>query len=180
VSREGSLSKTAADLREAFDRSFAEPVRPDPPALLDFLSIGIGEETYALPLDQTSGVIADRPIVPVPSPLADLLGVAGVRGSLVPVYSLRALLGYPADGAPTRWLVLAGKGAPIGLAFERFHGHSRAPGDAIVAAASLRTGLAHVAGAVRFGGSTLPVVDVQSIIDDIERRIRAAGPSKER
>jgi purine-binding chemotaxis protein CheW len=128
--RAGSLAARAAELRDAFDASFAAPMRADPVAHEVLLAIRVGTERCALRLAEIAGLFADRDVTPVPGRNAALLGVAGCRGVLVPVYSLRHLLGQ--DSAPLlRWFVLAAA-APIALAFDVFEGHVRAAAGAIV------------------------------------------------
>jgi len=66
-------------------------------ALLSLLSFCLGQQEYALPLDQV------REIVPLPDHVSELprpetavLGVVTLRDRLLPLVSLRALLGLPA------------------------------------------------------------------------------------
>jgi chemotaxis signal transduction protein len=151
----------AAGLRAAFDRAFAEPLRLDAPATENLLAIRIGTEPCALRLSEIAGLFADRKITRVPGSAAALLGLAGFRGALVPVYSLQILVGQAPvgqapvgqapvgqvpvgqvlpdlagakGGAPTpRWLVVAAA-APVALAFEAFEGQLRLTPEEIIAA----------------------------------------------
>ena len=68
-------------------------------ALVSLLSFGVGEQEYALPLDRV------REIVPLPDHISTLprpetavLGVITLRDRLLPLVSLRALLGMAAGG----------------------------------------------------------------------------------
>ena len=58
-----------------------------------------------------------------------------LRGTLVPVYDLRLVMGHPATET-ARWLGLVGSEAPIGLVFDGFEGHLRVPREAITRAAT--------------------------------------------
>jgi purine-binding chemotaxis protein CheW len=131
-----AITGKAAELRLAFDRAFAEPTKIQTDTREALLAIRVGAEPYAIRLSEISGLYADRKITPVPGSAASLLGIAGFRGAIVPVYRLRALLGVaePAsdNGAAPRWLVIAAA-APVALAFEGFDGQRRVPHDAIVA-----------------------------------------------
>jgi purine-binding chemotaxis protein CheW len=67
--------------------------------LSSFVSFALGEQEYALPLDRV------REIIPLPGHVAEIprsetavLGVVTLRELLLPVVSLRALLGLPSDG----------------------------------------------------------------------------------
>ncbi|HUB07209.1 MAG TPA: chemotaxis protein CheW [Myxococcales bacterium] len=122
----------AAALRAAFDRSFAEAPAPAGPATEDLLAISIEGQPYALRLSELAGLFADRRVSPLPSPVPELLGLAGLRGRLLPVYDLRRMLGH----SPTRdcrWLVVAAA-APVALAFDELEGHVRLAREAIAAA----------------------------------------------
>jgi len=124
------LAERAAELRTAFDRSFAAPVRADVAAKHDLLAIRIGAEPFAMRLSEVAGLFADRSITPVPGRHAALLGIAGFRGTVVPVYSLQRLLGHSGADTP-RWLVIAAA-APVAFAFDAFEGHLRVTAAAIV------------------------------------------------
>jgi len=120
----------AETLRRAFDRSFAEALRIETTPFEDLLAIRVASHPYAVRLAGISGLFADRVITPLPSPVSDLLGIAGFRGVVVPVYDLRGLLGYEGGGAP-RWLVLTAGETRLGLAFDQFDGHLRLPRETI-------------------------------------------------
>lgn len=127
MSSEGDrLLLLAAELRAAFDRSFADAHASEPPPQQDLLAIKVADHDYAVSLSELLSIHADRKLVPVPSASPALLGLVGVRGSVVPVYDLRQLLGYPKGAAP-RWLVLVRAPAPFALAFEHFEAHVRLP-----------------------------------------------------
>jgi chemotaxis signal transduction protein len=165
------IARQAEELRRAFDRSFAEPPGEELARLEDLLAIRIGGDPFAIRLRDVGGLFADKAITAMPSPLAELVGVAGFRGGVVPVYDLRALLGYPAS-EPTRWLVLV---TPIALAFDHFEGHLRVAPDAIAPAPpSERPG--HVREVVRVTDGTRPLVHVGSLLEAIKKRI----PQRER
>jgi purine-binding chemotaxis protein CheW len=125
------------------------------------------------------GLFKDRAIVPVPSPLPELLGLAGFRGSVVPVYDLRLLLGHP-QSEPPRWLVLAAGPEVVALAFEGFEGQLRVAREDVVGIGP-DGAPGDVAQAVRARGVLRRLVDVPSLVEALKgRAARGAGPSKER
>lgn len=124
------LAERAAELRTDFDRAFAAPSRADVARKLDLLAIGVGAESCAVRLSEITGLFADRKITFVPGSNPALLGIAGFRGVVLPVYNLRTLLGHSAAQTP-RWLLIAAA-APVALAFDAFEGHLRAAADAIL------------------------------------------------
>jgi chemotaxis signal transduction protein len=123
-----AVTARIAELRDAFDRSFAAPPRLDEGAAEDLLAIRIGSEPYAVRLVEIAGVHTDRKIMRVPGAPAALLGIAGFRGAIVPVYGTRDLLGNP--GPAGRWLMIAAA-APVAFSFALFEHHLRVPAEAV-------------------------------------------------
>lgn len=117
----------AAKLRSDFDRSFARAHPAEPPPQQDLLLIRVADHDYAVSLDEVVALHADRKVVPIPSSRAALLGLVGLRGSVLPVYDLRQLLGYPKGTAPPRWVLSVRAPAPFAVAFERLEAHLRLP-----------------------------------------------------
>lgn len=167
-------------LREQFDHSFAAADAATDTEQVDLLAIRIAGDRYALRLSEVASLHADRRLVAAPSLLPELLGIAGFRGVLTPVYSLGGLLGYPIEGTK-KWLIVARWAAPIAFAFDLFDAHLRVPVDRV----SLANGEpgAAVCGAVHAAPSALPLLHLPSLVEGILRRvkdIKASGPSQER
>lgn len=134
-----ALATRAAELRFAFDRGFAAPLRAGLAERHGFLAIRVGTRAFAIRLSEVAGLFVDRKITRVPGTDAALLGIAGFRGALIPVYGLAALLGESGASGP-RWLVTA-VAAPVAFGFDGFEGHVAVAADAIVpqqASASMR------------------------------------------
>ena len=119
----------AAALRREFDRSFIEAPPVDVVLKEDLLAIRLAGQDFAIRLAEIAGLFADKKVVPVPSTNAALLGIAGFRGAIVPVYDLQSLLGLAASRT-WRWLVIAAQ-APVAFSFEKFEGRLRVLPDAI-------------------------------------------------
>src|ERR1700744_3033027 len=101
------MATRGADFRRAFDKMFALPrVSGDQAAWEDFLTIRIGGDGYAIRLREVAGLGKGRRIVACPSEVPEFQPIAGVRGTLVSVYSLPALLGYSFAGENAQWLLL--------------------------------------------------------------------------
>jgi hypothetical protein len=177
VSGSSQLDPKLLALREAFDRSFTAAAEVGGALHVDFLAIKIAGDAYAVRLSEVASLHADCAPVTAPSLLPELLGIAGFRAVLTPIYDLGALLGYGA-GRPTKWLAIAQGSLPIGFAFDGFDAHLRVPLDQITAE---QTGAAaHIRGAVRAGGAPLPLLHLPSVVEGIAQRIKALGPSQER
>ena len=74
-----------------------------------FLTFRVGERRYALPTKDVSEVVRLPPVARLPLSPKPLMGLVNLRGSVLPVVSLPAVLGRPAAGAgSTRAIILAG------------------------------------------------------------------------
>ena len=174
--------RNATDLARAFDRSFADPVRIAPQEVERLLAIRVGGDPYAVRLRDISGLVVDRKIVPLPrrtpAGARSPLGLVGLRGNLAPVYSLGALLGRGAIGAPTRWLLLVGAGPLFGLAFDDFDGHREIVSTDISCRQDEAPG-APVPDLVRTGGAQRGLISVASLTETITAQISNRGRTKE-
>lgn len=163
----GSIDDRAAQMRREFDRSFADAPRAATEVPHDLVAIRIGGDPYALRVAEIAGLHVDRPVESVPSRIPELAGIAGFRSSLVPVFDLAALLGYPAATA-SRWIAIAAT-TSIGFAFETFEGHLRLVPGSIVSCAPVDAP-AHVRAVARDGGQVRPIVHLPSLIEAIATR----------
>jgi chemotaxis signal transduction protein len=155
----------ARALREAFDADFAAAPPSGPRAdEVPLLVVRAGGTLLAVRVMETGGLVAPGRIEPVPSGRRELLGVTGLRGTLLAVYSLGRLLGLDDAGEAPRWLLLAGGAARVGLACGALEAHRRVP----VAAVEMATG---AAGALRevvqLEGGSLPVVSIPALLREI-------------
>jgi len=128
----------ANQLRDEFDRSFAEPLRAEKARGLPALAIRVGSESedghrWVLPLDRISNVTKKRKIAFVPGGPPSQLGLSGVQGQLLAVHSLAGLLNYPiAEPSETQWLaVIRSDEIAIALGFEKLDGQVRLPPESI-------------------------------------------------
>ncbi|WP_232323849.1 chemotaxis protein CheW [Catenuloplanes japonicus] len=149
-------------LRASFDRSFADPPRDQVVQFHDLLAIAVAGRRYALRLSQSAGLFPNRQVTPLPGPISALLGVAGFRGSIVPVYSLAAVLGQPPQ-PDSRWLVLASGAPAIALAFDELDGHLRIPGDEIIEEPVGHGPRGCLRGIVQRPEGARPIVDVAAV-----------------
>lgn len=161
------LAERATELRSTFDRSFAEPAHAVTAAGHDLLAIRVGAEPYAVRLPEIAGLYVDRPITRVPGSDASLLGIAGFRGAIMPVYSLSALLGQAAARQTSRWLVIAAS-APVALAFDLFESHLRVPTDAVLPRQAHGQMRSYAPNFVRSSDVVRPVLDLASVIAALE------------
>ena len=165
-----SAVATATALRRLFDASFAAPAALISQRLEDLLAIRVGSDPYALRTSAIAGLHVGLKIVPVPSPVAQLLGIAAIRGMMAPIYDLAALLHYPPAANP-RWFVFARAPQPVGLAFETFESHLQLP-QSSVANGNGEDGTTvgagqHLRGTLRAAGALRPIIHLASVLEMI-------------
>ena len=131
MSEPEGFERRAIELRDAFDRSFALPPLEETHEIDDLLAVRVSRDLYAIRLRDINGVVARRTIVPVPAAAPGLLGVAGIRGDIVPVFSLSSFLGHGEDHEAPTWTVLCGAEHPIGLGFAELEAYLRLPRSAV-------------------------------------------------
>jgi chemotaxis signal transduction protein len=166
------ISDRAAELRQTFDRSFVAVQHVEAVATEDFLAIHVGGDPYMLRLWEVAGLYAERKITALPSQVAELKGIAGFRGAMVPVYDLAALLRYPPSNG-TRWMVLAAD-APVALAFDTFDRHCRLPRAAVTSEGNAQPG-DHLGQIVRAENFVRPIINVTSLVAAIRSRATGSG-----
>jgi purine-binding chemotaxis protein CheW len=162
----------AAELRRAFDEAFAEAAATDTVLTEDVLDVKVGGAPYALRISELAGLVADAPLTPIASPVPEWLGVVGLRGTVVPVYDLGALLGQGTATAP-RWLAIASGKSPVGVAFELLERHRRVPAGDIVTDAGPDLAARHVQQLLRENTGLRPVISVPSIVEWVAHRAGA-------
>ena len=162
----GDVINRAAALRAEFDRSFAVAPPAAATAVEDLLAIGIEGDQYLLRLAEVSGLHANKRLMWLPSPVAELIGLAGFRGTVLPIYDLGMLLGKPKTAAAPRWTVVDASGR-VGLAFDAFSGFLRALPETIVPDAREARGR-HVRDVLQ-GDTIRPIVDLTSILRTLDR-----------
>lgn len=122
-----ATSYKAAQLRQEFDQSFAAKPLSAVQELEALLEIQVGGDAYAIRLSEITGIITGRKLVSVPAVAPHFVGVSGIRGGIVPVFSLASMLGRAHGPDSVRWMVLCGTDEPIALGFSGFEGYLRAP-----------------------------------------------------
>ncbi len=160
------VSERAAELRREFDRSFAEPPRIDTTVKEELLAIRLRTQGYAIRLSEIAGLFADKKITPVPGASAALLGIAGFRGAIMPVYDLQSLLGHSVSETP-RWLVVAAA-APIAFAFQAFEGQLRVSTESITPHQSNGKAHNYTQDFVQTEKILRPIVHLPSVIEAIK------------
>jgi purine-binding chemotaxis protein CheW len=168
----------AAELRRDFDRSFQLPVLLADGTHEAFLAIRVLGDPYAMRVTEVSGLFVDRPVTPLPGPLPELLGIAGFRGALTPVYCLARLLGYATPEPARRWLVTIACARTLALAFQGLDEHVRLPSGAVRPLQETASTRRFVAGVLSTNGALYSVIDTRSLAADIEARALSGASEK--
>jgi chemotaxis signal transduction protein len=172
---ESHPSEGAAELRRAFDASFAlAPAQP--PAGVAYLAIRVDERPYALPLADCAALLRCPPLTACPTRERAWLGLCAVRGTLLAVYSLELLLHGPRpEREPARWLVRSAQDAGAAFAFGGLEGYLRAGAQSAAAGQGQRAWLAqHVAGEPARG-----IVELAALLAELGGAARSGAPPRE-
>jgi purine-binding chemotaxis protein CheW len=173
------VESKAAELRQAFDLSFALPPPQASQEFEDLLAIRVAGDPYAIRLSDIVGIVAGRRVIPVPTVTLDLLGLAGLRGDVVSVFGLASILGYgQAPGSP-RWMILCGAEEPIALAFSDFEGYLRLPKSSLHADENLRTTRQYVNQVASTEDGARAVISIPLVVATIRNRTGHNRPAKE-
>lgn len=166
------MSKRARGLAEAFDRSFQLPALRHAEEGRAALAIHAGGHPYLLPVEGVSMVSRAPKIVPLPLRLAtpptsprSQLGLAGIRGELVGVFSLAGLLGHDAPDKAS-WLAVARGDRPVALAFEALDGQVVVPTASIIEGTTEPRPRPHIVSLVLLAGETSArgLLDLESLV----------------
>ncbi len=145
-----------------------DPAAASGTARLRFLTFRVDERLYALPADEVTEVIRTPRVARVPQAPRALLGLANLRGEVLPVATARGLLGKPErdSSAADRTIVLGGAAA-AGLAVDGIEGLIAVEPDRFAADQELAAEAGEtLAGAIRPAGGTevVRVLDIRSML----------------
>ena len=125
--------------------------------------VRVSGEEYALPVADVLEVAELGEIAPVPGATNAVLGVRNLRGRVLPVVDLATVFGLPRTDAPERVVVAERGGSTAGLAVDSVAGVEQLP------EASQEVDSPHLVGAALADGSLIGVVDVDSVLEAVDR-----------
>ena len=128
------------------------------------VTLQVGAESYALPVENVVEVAEFDQPTPVPGAPRELLGVRNLRGEVLPVFDLAAVLGIPTDAKPVRLVVAEAQGRRAGLAIAAVHQVGELP------TASQEAESALLSGAALTDEGLVGVVDVERLFDELAVR----------
>jgi purine-binding chemotaxis protein CheW len=122
----------------------------------------VGGEQYGVPVEDVLEVADAGDIVPVPGSGAALLGVRNLRGQVLPVVDLAAVLGLPRTAMPGRVVVVADGGRAAGLGVDSVKGVESLPEGREEADSP------HLTAAAVVDSALVGLVNVTSVLDAAE------------
>ena len=156
------------DLKLAFDLTFQQPQIERGQELVHLLIVNIGTSKFALKVADLAGLARARTVVPIPGARSGLLGLAGLKGRMVAVYSLAATIGSPdLSTSQNRWMVLCRCEKEIALAFTAVAGTMMVPRAELNPVSPGAP--PHATDAVGAGSSQLWLLSVNSIAETIAK-----------
>lgn len=162
------LRFSAAALAREFDLGFSRAADLEPPVEENLLILQLQSRPFAVRATGLRAIAPTPRIACVPSSSPALLGIAGIRGELVPVFDLAHLLGISPEERGLRWCLLVGESERAALAFRHFDGFVRCPASA-VSRAEARDGLApFLEEVVRLERGVLSIIDVARIFSGLQ------------
>lgn len=124
------LAEHVAELRRAFDESFARPRAPDTEPEEDWLGLRAAEHALAVRLLEAGGVVARPPITALPDAPRGQLGVGAIGTKIVVLYDLACLLDPGCVASARPWVLLCRAEPTVGLVFDKVDGFARLTRDA--------------------------------------------------
>jgi len=161
-----AASARLADLRRDFDQVFAAPDAAQAKEQENLIGLRIEKDHYGISVPEIGGVAAAGKLVAMPSRSPGFLGLTGIRGTVIPVYSLAVLLGYPKAEEDVRWLAVCGAKEPLALALGSFEGYLRISRTDVHAPD--RDARRHVHRFAQAGDVVRAIVSIASVVSTIQ------------
>ena len=168
----------AIRMRQEFDHAFSLPTATVPPEAMDLLAVHLRGDRFAVRVLEISGLLAGKKIIPLPGSPPALLGLAGIRGSLVPAWDLAVLLGYPGQSRGSRWVMLGRGNSPWALAFDGFDGYFRVLQSEVHAGTGKESATGVVRESCPIDGTVLPIVSLPLILLAITKISESSQPRR--
>jgi purine-binding chemotaxis protein CheW len=122
--------------------------------------VGIGREQYALPVGTVLEVVELGELTPVPGSPSEVVGVFNLRGQVIPVIDLAAMLDLRAE-EPERIVVVELEESSAGLAVDAVIDVGELP------EASEQVDSPYLAGAVLLDGGLVGILDAAAILASV-------------
>lgn len=166
-------------LRSEFDQTFARAPDAADAATEGLLAIRVGGSRYVVRADEISGVGTAGKVIRVPSRARGLAGLTGIRGTLLPVFSLVTLLDEAPGDATPGWLFFVGREEPLAFAFHGIDAYRKVePGKSTPLAEAARQH-ASLREVLAWDASVVPIIHVPSLVSLVRPDGGREGTRKE-
>jgi purine-binding chemotaxis protein CheW len=142
----------------------------------EFLSFGLGAEQYAIDILRVREIRAYMPVTRIANSVPAMKGIFDLRGSIVPVFDMRVLLGLPpAEVTNPVVIILDIDGRPAGIVVDVVCQVVALDRDAVkpVPSTSVDTDAACIRGATSIDGGMLIVLDIARLMLTLDERAMA-------
>jgi purine-binding chemotaxis protein CheW len=166
--------RTVAQLRESFDESFSKAAVSEYEGREDLLVIRAASRQLAIRTGEIGGIMHCPVLTPLPSARPALRGLAGVRGVLVAVYSMAALIGESPSSESNGWIVLAAVDRTVAFLFEELVGYERVRSSEVHTADRTRQDSSSTE-AVQIAGFNRTVISIGGLLETIHGTKRSGA-----
>lgn len=146
-------------------------------APLRFCLLSVGRERLAVDLSHVREVFRVESITPVPGMPSALVGVANLRGTVIPLSDLRPLLGVPRSSTPKYAAVVRKGGVQIGILIDEVPEiHVLQPSDTLEPAHNETVNnCSFLSGRIKMEGRTSSLVDLLKLLAVVEGAVDLQG-----
>ena len=157
----GDLPQLNTDLVQSQERSAG---------LLRICKISIGGELFAIDIRQVQEVFGLESMTPVPGMPASLVGVANLRGTIVPLIDLRAILNLSCVASPKYVVVVRHGSHHLGIVIDEVPETHAIDPDDLIAPSANPTGPANpfLFGFLKVGSRLCGVLEVSRLVASLE------------
>lgn len=166
------VAETLRRLRREFDDAFALPIEFPSDDRAAFVLVRVGAEVHAVSSIDLRQIVRCPPVLPVPSSAPAFLGIAALRGVILGVYDLHAILRGEAVATSSGAWMLVCPDRQTALAVDAVIGHVHAARSAVLPIAQALPD-APVRALLEAGSSAYPLIDLPAVA-------RRLGPSRQK
>lgn len=172
MSEERKIDSLAETLRREFDAEFSRAPHGAPPPEEQLLAVEIDGRPFALRSGEIQALLTRERLTLLPGTAPGFLGLLGYHGDVLPVYSLRELLGFSRSSS-MRWFAIVGRASPVAFAFDTYEGtRSIRAGELLPSDENERETLVRYL--VNDSGKPRAIVDLTALLKGIESRCEKA------
>ena len=133
----------------------------------EFLGISLENELIGIPLKKILTISKILDIVKVPYTSSIIVGVMNLRGEIIPVLSLKQILGLSESNEPTRIGVLDSKHGKAGVLVDNIVGVVRVPSERLEPNPMVGRYSAYVSHVAQTEYGLMEILDVDRLVDSL-------------